>query len=423
MCCPEKRNKGVQIMNLHSEFCGLALENPFLLASAPPTASIEMIDRALKAGWAGVVTKTIKPDYMEIKDARPRFHAVKEGSRVIGFENFELVSKKDLNYWQEGIEFLRHKWPEKIIIVSIMGDSNEKSWADLAIWAQNSGAHALELNFSCPHGMPEKGVGAAIGQNAQFTGIITEWVVKSVSIPVIVKLTPNVTSVVDIAQAAAKGGASALAAINTVESLSGVDLKSLTPLPNVQGVSTLGGYSGPAVKPIGLRVISQLAKETDLPLSGMGGISNWYDAMEYISLGANHVQVCTQVMVDGFKIIEDLLAGTINYMEEMGFSSLDDFRGAALEKITSHQALNKTSDLVPVVNNEFCTKCGKCVISCRDGGYQAISFTNKKIVINAEKCDGCGLCTFVCPESAINFPEDEQENPVENEKILQEINI
>lgn len=390
-------------MDLSCHFCGIDLENPFLLASAPPTASIEMIDRAFESRWAGVVTKTIKPDNMRIEDASPRFHAIKEGSRVIGFENFELVSKKDLNYWEEGIGYLRTKWPRKAIIVSIMGDSHEESWADLAVWAQEAGAQALELNFSCPHGMPEKGVGAAIGQNPPFTREITRWVTQAVNLPVIVKLTPNVTSVLPIAKAAIDGGASALAAINTVESLSGVDLKTLTPHPMVQGHSTLGGYSGPAVKPIGLRIISQLARETDIPLSAMGGISRWSDAAEYISLGADHVQVCTEVMVSGFGIIKRMISGLSEYMAEMGFSSLDDFRGAAVKKLTTHNSLSKSETLVPVLDESACTLCGKCVVACRDGGYQAIGFENKKIAIDRKLCDGCALCTLVCPEKALQF--------------------
>lgn len=390
-------------MNLKCTFCGIELENPFLLASAPPTADIDMIDRAFTAGWGGVVTKTIKPDQMSVTDASPRFHALHEGGRVIGFENFELVSKRSLDYWTEGIACLRKKWPGKALVVSIMGDSTEASWAELAERAAKAGGQALELNFSCPHGMPEKGVGAAIGQNADITRTITGWVSRAVTIPVIVKLTPNVTSVTAIAEAAREGGAKALAAINTVESLTGVDLATMTPFPMVGGNSTYGGYSGPAVKPIGLRVISQLARGTELPLSAMGGISHWSDAMEYISLGANHVQLCTEVMVSGFGIIEGLLSGTRSWMSERGYTSLDDFRGAALSKLTTHTALSKGAPLVPSVNHDSCTRCGKCVTACRDGGYQAISFRDKRILIDPDKCDGCGLCPLVCPERAITI--------------------
>lgn len=389
-------------MKLDCSFCGIHLENPFVLASAPPTASIEMINRAFVLGWAGAVTKTLKPDSMHIEDASPRFHGVRQGDRVIGFENFELVSKRSLAYWQEGIAWLRKKWPTKAIIVSIMGDSTAESWQELAIWAEGAGAQALELNFSCPHGMPEKGVGAAIGQNPDITRQICSWVKKAVHIPVIVKLTPNVTSITKVAQAALNGGADALAAINTLESLMGVDLDTLTPCPMVKGQSTYGGYSGPGVKPIGLRVISQLAAYTDIPLSGMGGISRWQDALEYLSLGANHVQLCTEVMVSGFGIIKDLLEGVESWMREKGYESLDDIRGVATKKITTHTALDKQGPVVPVIDHAACTLCGACIKACRDGAYQAIGVKDKQVWIDRDKCDGCGLCTLVCPANAIH---------------------
>lgn len=388
-------------MDLSCDFCGLTLENPFVLASAPPTASIEMIDRAFALGWAGAVTKTIKPDSMVVEDASPRFHGIREGNKVIGLENFELVSKRNLEYWREGFFRLRKKWPEKLLVVSIMGDSRPESWQELASWAQASGAQALELNFSCPHGMPEKGVGAAIGQNPEYTRLITSWVSSVVDIPVMVKLTPNVTSVTQIAQAALEGGADALAAINTVESLMGVDLDTLTPRPMVHGKSTYGGYSGPGVKPIGLRVVSQLAHHTQVPLSGMGGVASWSDAMEYLSLGANHVQVCTAVMVQGFGIIGQLLKGTQAWMQSHGFARLEDFRGQALAKLTSHAGLERRGPVIPELDAARCTRCATCVMACRDGGYQAISFVDKVLRIDTSACDGCGLCVLVCPEGAL----------------------
>jgi dihydropyrimidine dehydrogenase (NAD+) subunit PreA len=395
-------------MNLRSNFCGLELENPFVLASAPPTASIEMIERAFEAGWAGVVTKTIKPDSLIVEDASPRFYGIREGDKVIGFENYELVSKKDLAYWGAGIQSLRKNWPEKIIIVSIMGEPGKESWQELAKWAEKMGAHALELNFSCPHGMPEIGGGAAIGQNVGTTKTITQWVKEATKLPVMVKLTPNVTSVTDLAQAALDGGADALAAINTVEAIMGVDLDNLTPYPYVGNKSAYGGYSGAGVKPIGLRVISQLYNYSDTPLSGMGGINTWEDALEYIALGASHIQVCTAVMVSGFKIVKPMLEGMKAWMKSKGYESLDEICGVAARKMSSHQELVKSDTVYPKVDHEACIRCGKCIRACDDGAYQAIRFENKKIEINQEKCDGCGLCAVVCPVGAISLPQGSQ---------------
>ncbi|MFW5777058.1 MAG: NAD-dependent dihydropyrimidine dehydrogenase subunit PreA [Spirochaetota bacterium] len=388
-------------MDLSAEFCGLALENPFVLASAPPTADIAMIERAFSMGWAGAVTKTIKPDSMVVEDASPRFAAVKRDGRIVGFENFELLSKNNLDYWSDGIAHVRTEYPDKLLVVSITGDDRRETWADLARWAQDAGAQALELNFSCPHGMPERGVGAAIGQNPDITEMIARWVCDEVTIPVIVKLSPNVTSVIPIAEAAIRGGADALAAINTVQSIAGVDLDRLTPYPAVQGHSSYGGYSGAAVKPIGLRITAQLAQAFDLPLSALGGVSEWRDAAEYISLGANHVQVCTAVMTSGFRIVRTMISGLKRYMSGMGFARLEDFRGAALPKLSAHGDLDKKSRAVPRIDHEACTRCGKCVTACRDGAYQALDIHSGNVEVDQVRCDGCGLCHLVCPEGAI----------------------
>jgi dihydropyrimidine dehydrogenase (NAD+) subunit PreA len=391
-------------MNMGAKFCGLDLEHPFILASAPPTASVEMIERAFAAGWAGAVTKTLKPDSLEVQDATPRFSGMRMGKRIAGFENFELVSRKSLSYWEEGIARLRDAWPGKLLIVSIMGGSTRESWQELARWAERAGAQALELNFSCPHGMPEKGLGAAIGQNPETTRAICGWVKKAVGVPVMVKLSPNVTDIGVIARAAEEAGADALAAINTVECLMGVDLESLNPLPDVGGASAYGGYSGPGVKPIGLRVIAQLRNITKLPLSGIGGISTWKDAAEYISLGAHHVQICTEVMLSGFGIVDALRKGLEGYLESKGFDSLDRLRGVAAAKMRRHADLPRRPPVVPRVDRARCVACGACVTACSDGAYQAIRMEGSAARIDAIACDGCGLCALVCPVDAIIQP-------------------
>ncbi|MGD1832161.1 MAG: NAD-dependent dihydropyrimidine dehydrogenase subunit PreA [Sphaerochaetaceae bacterium] len=388
---------------LETTICDIPLENPFIIASASPSASIEMIEKAFRAGWGGVVTKTIKPDFMKIEDARPRFNVVKEGKKIIGFENFELVSKKDLSYWLKGISYLKKTYPNKAVIASIMGDSSRESWSDLALQVEKSGADAIELNFSCPHGMPEMGVGAAVGQNPPIIEKITRWVSESVTVPVIVKLTPNVTSIEEAAAAAARGGADAFAAINTVESLSGIDLETFDPLPSVNGKSTYGGLSGKAVKPIGLRAVSQVARAHSLPIMGIGGISNFSDALEYIAVGACSVQVCTEVMINGFDIVKKMIIETEDYLRRKGFSSITQVQGKALGKLTTHESLVKNSPLVAAVDTAGCIGCGRCVVACEDGGYGAVSLVDKKAQIDEGLCDGCSLCTHVCPADALKL--------------------
>ena len=388
---------------LATDICGIPLENPFLVASASPSATIEMIERSFIAGWAGVVTKTIKPDFMQIEDARPRFNVVKDGKRIIGFENFELVSKKNLSYWLDGIAYLKGKYPSKAVIASIMGDSGRESWSGLAKAIETAGADAVELNFSCPHGMPEMGVGAAVGQNPEIIERITSWVKEAVSIPVIVKLTPNVTSIEQAAEAGIRGGADGFAAINTVESLSGIDLETFEPLPSVNGMSTYGGLSGKAVKPIGLRAVSQIARSQDAPIMGIGGISNWSDALEYMAVGASSVQVCTEVMLRGFDIVGEMISGTEAYLKRKEFTSVTQVIGQAIGKLTSHENLVKNAPLVAVVDTETCIGCGRCVVACEDGGYHAVALVNKKAQVDSSICDGCSLCTHICPVGALRL--------------------
>lgn len=390
-------------MNLSATHDSLRFENPFVLASGPPTAARELIERGFAAGWAGAVTKTIRPDSMPMEDVSPRFYALRDGQGdVFGFENIELVSRRSTAYWMETIAGLKRGHPGKILIASIMGDSGRESWADLARRCEAAGADALELNFSCPHGMPERGVGAAIGQDAGITGRIAGWVRGATRLPVIVKLTPNVTDVRPIALAAIEAGANALAAINTVQCLAGVDLETLSPCPPVNGQSAFGGYSGAAIKPIGLRVVAQAAAATKAPIHGLGGIRTWKDAVEYMAVGATVVQVCTEVMIRGFGLVRGMVEGLTGYLERKSLASPSDLTGAALGRLVSHEALSREYRAIPeMVAPAACRLCGRCAAACRDGGYHALRLENRSVSCDAAKCDGCSLCARVCPSGAL----------------------
>lgn len=384
---------------------GLLFENPFILASAPPTSDGNYIRRAFQMGWGGAVIKTIKPDEMHVSDVSPRFSVLKDKKgQNIGFENFELVSKQKCNYWVEQIREIKKEYPTKILIASIMADLSIKSWKNLAFKMERAGADALELNFSCPHGMPEKGVGAAIGQSAELAAMITKWVKEAVDLPVIVKLTPNVTDIASIAKQVAAAGADSIAAINTVQCLMGVDLDTLSPMPTVNGYSTYGGYSGYAVKPIGLRCVAQIANAVDLPIYGIGGIGKWQDAVEYIAVGSSAVQICTAAMLDGFKIIKPMLAGLKGYMKEKNITKLADICGIAAKKMTSHTNLSREyATKAKQAKADKCIFCKKCLIACNESGYGAIHAMDHKIYIDEQKCDGCSLCSLVCPKQVIEM--------------------
>lgn len=383
----------------------LTLENPFLLSSGPPTASAEQITRAFRAGWAGAVIKTIRPDGMVMSDLSPRFYALKGlNGELQGFGNIELLSKKPVSYWTTQIPLIKQEFPGKVLIASIMGSEDRADWTDLAGRVEHAGADAVELNVSCPHGMPEQGVGAAIGQNPGLVQEVTRAVCEAVDLPVIVKLTPNVTDIVPVARAAQAGGAAMLSAINTIQCLPGIDILSFEPLPSVNGFSTYGGYSGPAVKPVGLRVVAQIASSVDLPVIGIGGVSRWEDAVEYLLIGASAVQVCTAVMWHGVGIVRDMTEGLGAYLVQTGHDSPGTLRGRALPRITSHQALDRHRRVRPViVSARDCTACGRCVIACRDGGYHALSMKNGVVVQDMSRCDGCSLCAHVCPAGVIEM--------------------
>ncbi|HUS70676.1 MAG TPA: NAD-dependent dihydropyrimidine dehydrogenase subunit PreA [Anaerolineae bacterium] len=383
--------------DLSVEFAGLRLMNPFILASAPPTAKGEMIQRAFDAGWAGAVTKTIALE--PARDVQPRLARLAAGNRIIGLENIELISQRSLDAWIKDLDEIKRRYPDQILFASLMGAVVREEWHSLVQQVQQTSVDGLELNFGCPHGMPEKGMGAAQGQDPVIAGDITRWVKEVATLPVMVKLTPNVTDIVEIAQACEEAGADAISAINTVSVLMGVDLDRLEPLPSVDGSTAFGGYSGPAVKPIGLRCIAQLAKGTNLPLSGIGGVASWEDAAEYILTGASTVQVCTAVMLRGYKIVGKMKNGLSDYLDEKGFGSVAEMRGHVLPKITAHEALDFAHKVVASIDEALCTKCGLCHTACLDGGWQAIEMQSREVYprVRADKCDGCSLCTHVCP--------------------------
>ena len=389
--------------SLKTKCLDLEFENPFVLASAPPTASIESIDKAFSMGWAGAVLKTITPDSLDMYDLSPRYAVQKSSKQITGFLNIELLSHKSVKYWCDGIRFLKQKHPTKMVIASIMAPVEEKEWKDLVITLNDTPVDAYELNFSCPHGMPEQGIGMAIGTSSDISSMITRWVKDVASCPVFVKLSPNVTNIATIGKAVEEAGADGLAAINTVQGLMGVDLDSLTPIPNVDGCSTYGGLSGRLVKPIGLRCVSQLRKVTALPIWGMGGISDWKDTVEYIAVGADIVQICTEVMINGYGIIEDLKSGLLQYLESKSFDSISSIHNKAASKIKAHEDLNRDHKLCPRIDRSKCIVCGKCQKICSESEFGAISIKDRSILLDSSRCEGCSLCSLVCPREAISM--------------------
>lgn len=392
-------------MDLSVDFCGVKFLNPFVLSSAPPTTTGGMIGRAFKAGWAGAVTKTLLVDASTITNVTPRlaslgFKGQAPDSKVnYALENIELVTDRDLSLWLKEIEDLRNKYPDHVVIASIMDDASEpKGWQRLAKQCEGAGAGMIELNMSCPHGMPERGMGSAIGQDIDLAARVTGWVAEAVDIPVIAKMTPNVTDVGLVAKACADAGADAISAINTVASIIGVDLETLAPLPSVSGYSAHGGLSGPAIKPIALKAVATIAEATDLPISGIGGITTWEDAAEFILLGASTLQVCTAVMMYGYSIIDNLVQGLAGFMKKKGFATISDMVGVSLKKLVPLGELDTKTRLVAHIDNSSCVQCDACFISCRDGGYQAITRGSDKVYKVTEKlCSGCSLCMQVCP--------------------------
>jgi len=386
--------------DLSINFAGIKAPNPFWLASAPPTNSGYQVMKAFDAGWGGAVWKTLGVPVVNVSS---RYAAVNYGGkRMAGLNNIELITDRPLADNLREIEEVKKRFPDHAVIASLMVETREQ-WHQIVRDAENAGADGLELNFGCPHGMCERGMGSAVGQEPEVLKTIVGWVMEVAKTPVIVKLTPNITDITVPAIAAQEGGADAISMINTIQSLIGVDLDNLVPYPNVDGKSTNGGYCGPAVKPIALNMVKNCAQIPNykLPISGIGGIENWKDAAEHILLGAQSVQVCTAVMHYGFGIIRDLKSGLSRYMDEKGFATIDDMVGQALPNTKTWEHLNLKYKVVASIDEDKCIGCQLCYTACEDGAHQAIGLSGEgddRIPhIIDENCVGCNLCSLVCP--------------------------
>ena len=391
--------------NLHTTFAGIHSPNPFWLASAPPTDKAYNVNRAFEAGWGGVVWKTLGeagPPVVNVNG--PRYGALlSPDRRLLGFNNIELITDRDLELNLKEITQVKRDWPERAMVVSLMVPCEEASWKAILAQVQDTGADGVELNFGCPHGMSERGMGAAVGQVPEYIEMVTAWCKQYSKLPVIVKLTPNITDVRLPARAAKKGGADAVSLINTINSIMGVDPYTLKMSPNTGGMGSHGGYCGPAVKPIALNMVAEIARDPQtagLPISGIGGIGNWRDALDFIALGSGTVQVCTAAMVYGFKIVQEMTDGLSNYMDEMGFASVSEIVGKALPTVTNWQYLNLNHISKAVINQSSCIQCGRCHIACEDTSHQAITATRdgkRHFEVREDECVGCNLCAVVCP--------------------------
>lgn len=386
--------------NLSSNFAGIKSPNPFWLASAPPTNSGYQVMKAFDAGWGGAVWKTLG---IPVVNVSSRYGAVNyRDSRMIGFNNIELITDRPLKDNLREIEEVKKRFPEHAVVASLMVETREE-WHQIMRDVTNAGADGVELNFGCPHGMCERGMGSAVGQEPKVLKTIVSWVKEVATIPVIVKLTPNITDITRPALAAVEGGGDAISLINTIQSLVGVDIDNFVPYPVVDGKSTNGGYCGPAVKPIAMNMVKNCAQhpQINVPVSGIGGIENWRDAVEFILLGATTVQVCTAVMHYGFGIIREMVAGLEQYMDEKGFATVGDFRGRALQNVLHWEDLNLEYKIVAHIDEDKCIGCQLCYTACEDGAHQAIALksdiTDRNPVIIEENCVGCNLCSLVCP--------------------------
>ncbi|WP_299601978.1 NAD-dependent dihydropyrimidine dehydrogenase subunit PreA [uncultured Tateyamaria sp.] len=389
--------------NLQSNFIGIKSPNPFWLASAPPTDKEYNVRRAFEAGWGGVVWKTLGeagPPVVNVNG--PRYGAIYGADRrLLGLNNIELITDRPLEVNLQEIKAVKRDYPDRAMVVSLMVPCEEDPWARILPLVEDTGADGVELNFGCPHGMSERGMGSAVGQVPEYIEMVTRWVKKHTRMPVIVKLTPNITDVRKPAAAAKSGGADAVSLINTINSITSVDLDLFSPEPTIDGKGAHGGYCGPAVKPIALNMVAEIARDPslrDVPISGIGGVTTWKDAAEFLALGAGNVQVCTAAMTYGFKIVQEMISGLSDYMDEKGFASVDELVGRAVPNVTDWQYLNLNYVSKAKINQDLCISCGRCYAACEDTSHQAISMSEDRVFeVIDDECVACNLCVNVCP--------------------------
>ncbi|MDT2075321.1 MAG: NAD-dependent dihydropyrimidine dehydrogenase subunit PreA [Planktomarina sp.] len=400
--------------DLTTDFLGIKSPNPFWLASAPPTDKEYNVRRAFEAGWGGVVWKTLGAEGPPVVNVNGPRYGVIHGAdrRVLGLNNIELITDRSLEVNLEEITRVKRDYPDRAMIVSIMVPCEEQAWKDILPKVEATGADGIELNFGCPHGMSERGMGAAVGQVPEYIEMVTRWCKQYYSKPVIVKLTPNITDVRLPAAAARRGGADAVSLINTINSIISVNLDSMSPEPSIDGKGSHGGYCGPAVKPIAMSMVSEISRAPEtagMPISGIGGVTTWRDAAEYITLGCGNVQVCTAAMTYGFKVVQEMITGLSQWMDEKGHTTINDFMGAAIPNTTDWKHLNLNYIAKAEISQADCISCGRCYAACEDTSHQAIAMSDDRTftVIDAE-CVACNLCVEVCPvENCITMVKQE----------------
>jgi len=394
-------------VELGVSFAGVEFENPFILSAAPPSDDLEMVRNAFKAGWAGAVLKTTSVETEPVDLVYPMMSSVEfEGNRVAGLGNIDLISEHHIDELEERVKALKAEFPTKRVIVSIMGSKKEE-WQTLVQRLEAAGVDMIECSFSCPQGSMGEEPGAMLAQSIEGTEMVAGWVKEAAKrVPVVIKITPQVTNIVKVAEAVKRGGADGVCASNTIPSLMGINIEDgFVPYPNVDGLSTYSGYSGAAIKPITLKAISEIKKNVDLLITGTGGPTTWRDAIEFFAVGATTVQFGTAVMRYGYDIIDDLTDGVAFFMKEKGIKSIDEMIGKSLDKIVMHNELPREHQFRARINKDLCVLCGECYTACNDGGHMAYTFDDKKQppVVDDDKCVGCNLCVQVCPTKAITL--------------------